>query len=133
MRNRVFYAHHDDGSLCHHVEVRIYDTLAAMRRAAYRGSNVRLGKKTLGVTQVCVNGGVIIRLSTEALGLREIVHECSHAALELRGPGNITEWTDEIYCHIHDEIFCDIVNWIIEEINDGAMPIDMAPGLTEES
>ena len=130
MRIAEFSAHRDDGTRYPAVEVCIYDTLKEMREAAKYGHSAYAD--ALGVTRRYILGNVRIMLSMEALSMRVIIHECSHAALALRGAADIKSWTDEEYCHIHDEITCDIIDWIVNDVTDGSLPVDVSLESGEE-
>jgi hypothetical protein len=113
----------DTGESLPPVTVKLYPTLKGMRQAAQHYCPGEGSDKTYGFTQ-SVQLEPVIRFSTEAISMRIIVHECSHAALYLRYSDEAKwtlpyhwqdsiAWTDELFCHIMDDLFCNILAWLI--------------------
>jgi hypothetical protein len=123
----------EDGDQLPPAHLCIYPSLRLMRDAARKFNDVD-GKDALGFTQKAA-GIPVIRLAESCLSMRIIVHECAHAALILRESFEANsfahafdedsdQWGDETFCHIMDDLTCEVLDWILNNTTMCAIPLD---------
>lgn len=66
---------------------------------------------------------VTIRFNRRDLCMRVIVHECLHAALILHD-GIVEDWRDEGLCHIMDDLFVQVLAWLIDDLHMDALGLE---------
>lgn len=66
---------------------------------------------------------VIIRFNRRGLCMRVVVHECLHAALILHDV-IVDDWRDEGLCHIMDDLFVQVLAWLIDDLHMGALGLE---------
>ena len=97
------------------VSVLVYPDGELMRHEAMKlRENVSLDD-ALAVTQYDLRR-VIIRFNRRGLCMRVVIHECLHAALILHDV-IVDDWRDEGLCHIMDDLFVQVLAWLIDDLH----------------
>ena len=104
------------------VSVLVYPDGELMRHEAMKlRENVSLDD-ALAVTQYDLRR-VIIRFNRRGLCMRVVIHECLHAALILHDV-IVDDWRDEGLCHIMDDLFVQVLAWLIDDLHMDALGLE---------